>query len=267
MALFLGPSEWAGARRELLDFMVQGKINRGRHTDHPTGRHSIWTNQNCFNVVHKYFKQNYLNCQIINWQCKWNDLQIPCTRQRCAPAVPACDHHAALHASTPKFLYNHYNHKHDNHTRHTINTVVPMCKCIMRMREKEGKANTNSKFSTGGTGLKKRLGISAIDSVFKAVILNKILYALPIYFWYLTEGQRHILQRVMDRTNSRGFTPFLLWSRYTSRECSLWSPYVIGQTIIFSFCFFFLSSSSFFPRLISAVGDWMFTILWHMVWP
>jgi len=25
--------------------------------------------------------------------------------------------------------------------------------------------------------------------------------------------------------------------------------------------------SSFFPRLISAAGDWMFTILWHMVWP
>jgi len=30
-ALFPGPSGWAGARRELLDFMVQGKINRGRH--------------------------------------------------------------------------------------------------------------------------------------------------------------------------------------------------------------------------------------------
>jgi len=34
----------------------------------------------------------------------------------------------------------------------------------------------------------------------------------------------------------------------------------------------FLSSSfffllSFFPRLISAVGNWMFTILWHMMWP
>ena len=31
----------------------------------------------------------------------------------------------------------------------------------------------------------------------------------------------------------------------------------------------FLSSSSFFffPRLISVVGDWTFTILWHMVWP
>jgi len=43
MALFPGPPGWAGARRELLDFMVQGEINRGRHTDHPTGRHSIRT--------------------------------------------------------------------------------------------------------------------------------------------------------------------------------------------------------------------------------
>jgi len=44
-ALFPGPPGWAGARRELLDFVVQGKINRGRHTDHPAGRHSIRTNQ------------------------------------------------------------------------------------------------------------------------------------------------------------------------------------------------------------------------------
>jgi len=42
---FPGPPRWAGARRELLDFMVQGKINRGRHTDHPAGHHSIQTNQ------------------------------------------------------------------------------------------------------------------------------------------------------------------------------------------------------------------------------
>jgi len=44
-ALFPGPPGWAGARREFLDFMVQGKINRGRHTDHLAGRHSIQTNQ------------------------------------------------------------------------------------------------------------------------------------------------------------------------------------------------------------------------------
>ena len=49
----------------------------------------------------------------------------------------------------------------------------------------------------------------------------------------------------------------------------LWSPYVIGQTIIFSSCFFYLSFFLllFFPRLISAVGNWMLTILRHMVWP
>jgi len=45
MALFPGSPRWAGARRELLDFMVQGKINRSRHTDHLAGRHSIRTNQ------------------------------------------------------------------------------------------------------------------------------------------------------------------------------------------------------------------------------
>jgi len=44
-ALFPGPPGWAGARRKLLDFMVQGKINRGRHTDNPAGRYSIRTNQ------------------------------------------------------------------------------------------------------------------------------------------------------------------------------------------------------------------------------
>jgi len=39
-ALFPGPPGWAGARRDLLDFMMQGKINRGRHTDHLAGHHS-----------------------------------------------------------------------------------------------------------------------------------------------------------------------------------------------------------------------------------
>jgi len=43
----------------------------------------------------------------------------------------------------------------------------------------------------------------------------------------------------------------------------LWSPYVIGQTIIFLPCDFHLLS--FFPCLISVVGDWMSTILPHMV--
>jgi len=39
------------------------------------------------------------------------------------------------------------------------------------------------------------------------------------------------------------------------------------QSSFILFLSFFFVSSSFFPRLISATGDWMFTILWHMVWP
>ena len=46
----------------------------------------------------------------------------------------------------------------------------------------------------------------------------------------------------------------------------LWSPYGIGQTIIFLPCGFFYLLSVF-PRLISAVADWMSAVLPHMVWP
>jgi len=50
---------------------------------------------------------------------------------------------------------------------------------------------------------------------------------------------------------------------------SLWSPYVIGQTIIFLPCSFFPSIFYLFfiPRVISAAADWMSTILLHMAWP
>jgi len=54
---------------------------------------------------------------------------------------------------------------------------------------------------------------------------------------------------------------FMLWF-----VLLLWSPYVIGRPYIFSSCYY-LSFYLFFPRLISAVGDWMSTILPHMVWP
>ena len=43
---------------------------------------------------------------------------------------------------------------------------------------------------------KQGLGISLLDTLFKAIVLNKILYALPVYYGYLTEGQKGVLQRV-----------------------------------------------------------------------
>jgi len=34
------------------------------------------------------------------------------------------------------------------------------------------------------------------------------LYALPVYYSHLTEGQKVVLQRVLNRATSRGFTPY-----------------------------------------------------------
>ena len=61
----------------------------------------------------------------------------------------------------------------------------------------------------------------------------------------------------------------MLWYFLLYSFALLWSPYVIGQTIIFLPCSFFLLllSSFFIPRLISAAAGWMSTILWHIVWP
>ena len=68
-ALFPGPPGWAGARRELLDFMVQGVINRGRHTDHPAGRHSIRTNQ-CPPPPSPIFFIDWMPFLLPNQQCQ-----------------------------------------------------------------------------------------------------------------------------------------------------------------------------------------------------
>jgi len=42
--------------------------------------------------------------------------------------------------------------------------------------------------------------------VFNAIILNKILYALPVYFGYMTEGQKDMFRRVFKKAHWMGFT-------------------------------------------------------------
>jgi len=37
-------------------------------------------------------------------------------------------------------------------------------------------------------------------------VLNKILYALPVYFGYFTDGHNDLLRRVLKRVNRVGFT-------------------------------------------------------------
>ena len=71
------------------------------------------------------------------------------------------------------------------------------------------------------------------------------------------------------KVNYGTFAPRLRHLNSAGRPSRWASVHILVMVALFSSCFFFLSFflSSFFPRLISAVGDWMFTILWHMVWP
>ena len=39
----------------------------------------------------------------------------------------------------------------------------------------------------------------ALDSVFNAIVVNKILYALPVHFGYLTEGQKDMFRGVFKK--------------------------------------------------------------------
>ena len=60
---------------------------------------------------------------------------------------------------------------------------------------------------------------------------------------------------------------FLDLVRYFIR-CAVLVLYLLWPTLYFCpVVSIFLLSSFFIPRLISAVGDWMSTILPHMVWP
>jgi len=42
--------------------------------------------------------------------------------------------------------------------------------------------------------------------VHMAIILNKIMYALPVYFGYLTDRQKHQLQQKCDRAKCSSFS-------------------------------------------------------------
>ena len=86
--------------------------------------------------------------------------------------------------------------------------------------------------------------------------------------------QHLLIHENLDWFNLSGASlPSLSWKKAIKQlsvlkfTCYLWSPYVIGQTIYIFILFLSSSSFFFFPRLISAVGDWMSAILPHMVWP
>jgi len=56
---------------KLLDFMAQGEINRGSHTDHPAGHHSIRTNQCPPPSSPLMVQNNITHRKLVLWQHSW----------------------------------------------------------------------------------------------------------------------------------------------------------------------------------------------------
>jgi len=73
---------------------------------------------------------------------------------------------------------------------------------------------------------------------------------------------------VMNRPNSSLDWVLSYWANFIVLRIIFMAALCNRGAIIFLPCDFYLSSIFFFfPRLISAAGDWMSTILPHMVWP
>jgi len=71
------------------------------------------------------------------------------------------------------------------------------------------------------------------------------------------------------RADTRVCAPLRITSLHSQCERGLFMVALCNRADHYIFALWFLSSSFFlfFPRLISAVGDWMSTILPHTVWP
>jgi len=54
--------------------------------------------------------------------------------------------------------------------------------------------------------LDKTSVLQQLTIFFQAIILNKIMYALPVYFGYLTDRQKHQLQQISDTAKRRSLT-------------------------------------------------------------
>jgi len=129
-------------------------------------------------------------------------------------------------------------------------------KCTFGWRRKWLKPSKNSHFRWRkwiSVGLYSNLYSISIDQYF--LCDGTCRYSIPGLF---------MLQANSVNISLKHAASVLVLDMHTG--AFLWPPCVADVDIIFLPCGFYLSSS-FFPRLISAVADWMSTILPHMMWP
>jgi len=125
----MGPPGWAGTRRELLDFTVQGKINTGRHTDHPAGHHtpSRLTSAHLHHPSHVFYRPDALPASqptvskhiVACWPYHVTDVAHSAVRHSQLPD-PLSGTCMQTNSETPTALSLHS----DSHWRHSSSTSI-----------------------------------------------------------------------------------------------------------------------------------------------
>jgi len=101
-------------------------------------------------------------------------------------------------------------------------------------------------------------------AVFSTPILGR---AAIMWYFHATSSSFHVTFKMLSLFCFISNSCCLSWINLKQLLTFYGRP-IIGQAIIFLPCeFFFCRLLSFFPCIISAVADWMSTILAHIVWP
>jgi len=83
----------------------------------------------------------------------------------------------------------------------------------------------------------------------------------------LETRRRHVMRLSRDRDIETETTTLVTTTTTTTTTTTMAALWNRAGHYIFALWFLSFFFSFFFPRLISAVGDWMSTILPHTVWP
>ena len=111
--------------------------------------------------------------------------------------------------------------------------------------------------------------ISGINGCWIHQTWNRVADLISSFFPHRVTGQTRSLTRSL-RVLTRAVGLLLPWIApfIMVALCNRADHYLYFHPVSSSSSsFFFLLLLLFFPHLISAVGNWMFTILWHMMWP
>ena len=108
----------------------------------------------------------------------------------------------------------------------------------------------------------------ALDNVYNAIMLNKILYALPVYFGYLTEAHKDMLRQVLKRAKRIGFASYVydldqlndIFQDKLFRQLPVWTTLSSPSQSVMGLRY------SYEPQKVPSVARWSRSSVGHSLW-